>query len=608
MSAPWHCVRFQVSHVAGYQAIQWRELTPETNILLGQNGTGKSTIFEAMIVALHHLAGRHMRDHFVRTYPEATFEVEFAVPGEIEKFTAADTRRRGGSSKTGRDFAILQLVENRQPKSVVGRHSSHWLNNPLQRYEAALSETKRLLLSRQPEEQALAYQVIELCKRVPEAGQVEDWDWIRDETRRRGQTHARPLSCGQFDVLAIALDLIRFQQNLPSDEAPQFVFVDNLETFLHPACLDSTLRMIRYVLPTAQVFVSSHSVKLLLSRPSKSIFWLPREARKSARAEIASIRGLPGGARAAFFELYGDDVSNGVLSLISMLESPHYAEWLAECAHSCGVIARHAPSTDPQLSIAVKELHDHHSSVVFDVGAGAGDLLVALLATEADASEVTYIAFDPAATHPLTEKLSKRVNDAVADHLVGPASTIVRSLDEAPAECDLIALCNVCHAVEIPTLADELACLITEHLRRAENSTLLIIEVRTLGSGEGPFYLWTPEEWSFVFAGIPGLRVEQATLGEPGHPEGIDATFVRWRGSCPARIELSETIEARLREIIPEKRARCLDELLTRQGARLGGHDEAWRQRRVAFLCAQLAWLARAERGLASNAAAAVPS
>ncbi len=64
MAAPWTVTRFRVERIAGYEAIEWSGTVP---------GTGKSTLLEAMVVALKYPSGKYERDLSTRPYPDATY-------------------------------------------------------------------------------------------------------------------------------------------------------------------------------------------------------------------------------------------------------------------------------------------------------------------------------------------------------------------------------------------------------------------------------------------------------------------------------------------------------------------------------------------------------
>lgn len=579
--------RVRLWKVAGYESILWEHLRPDLNFVVGVNGAGKSTVLQALALGLNYLAGKHAEDLLSRTYPDAKMEIEM-TGGACPSFTFSGVQRIQGGRVRDLPVRVLQFVENRQPKNTVGEGRSALTKHPTGRYADAVSEIRHLLRSRSSEDQALARQVLHLCKSLSFDSRKTDWSWIENAIVDRGPRRARPVSCGQFDLLAVVLDLLRFKRVVEEESTAAVVLMDNPETYLHPACQEPLLKQVFDLLPEAQVFVASHSLRLLYHREPKSVFWMSREmATGSGDLEIKSLRELGGKARNAFYELYGNDPSSAILSLLYSLDSPEYFKFLLETALDPAIVSRPDPSRDKQMVAVRTDINFRRDCVVLDYGSGHGDLLEALMDWKVTGGLLTYVAVDKEEPPLLDERLSK----ARAQGAVSAESRVASELSEAPRECDVVVLCNVCHEISLPDLPKLLARLLKEHLRDSASSRIVIHEVETLLVGERNFVMWTPRDYSRVFADLDGIKVDERSSPKVDDRLTLNATVIRMSKRDALPTDLESILVARFRELLATKKRECLAELrglFAPRERQAGGLKDALRQRRVAFLEAQV--------------------
>ncbi len=586
----------KIWNVAGYTSLAWDRIQPDLNFLLGRNGAGKTTILQALSFGLNLLAGTRTEDLLTRTYPDGGIEI--TLKGRPEPIHLPFGKIRVSQGSPGEEYSldvrVLQFVENRQPKNTVGDVRNEFRQHPTRRYMNAISELKYLLESNEAD-QRFAAEVLAICKRITATGASEGWEWIRDSLIERGPLRARPLSCGQFDIAALSLDLVRLKHSLRNEPAPVFVLVDNPETYLHPACQEPVLELIGEMLPEAQLFVASHSLKLLCHREPKAVFWLSRESQdERGNVVIQSIRELPSGAKKLFYELYGDDLSSAVLRLLSAFESPEYYKFLSECASPGGLELRDKPAEDRQMLALRKQIGGLQEKwTVFDYGAGHGDLLVALLGWGETNPSTVYVAM----TKDESIYLRARIEQAVKDFRISSASMLVHNLADAPSDCDVIVLCNVCHEISLPYLPVRLSKLLTHHMRPVPWSRIVIHEVETLPAGESHFVMWTPVDFQKIFGWIDGLQIQTERVDFSGVP--LETTIIyrhQWNGEAD---NLEERLTQAFYEILPSKRESSLSEIERLKNLHIpgkGGLEEALRQRRLAFLVAQVTNICLLER------------
>ena len=585
--------RLRLTNVAGYRAITWTDIDPGLNLLLGKNGAGKSSVVQALSLTLSYLGGRRTEDLITRSYPQAQFELWF--DGNREP-VSVDVRsmRANQSAEKQYPISVLQVVEHRQPKNVVGSSEPDARHHPTLRYRNALSDLKFMIESDDASMRALANRVFELCKRIEAAGRDEDWDWIRKELVRRGPKRIRPLSCGQYDIAALVLDLVRFADSLAEEDAG-FVLFDSPETFLHPAAQEPVLQLTREMLPDCQIFVASHSLKLLSQRDPRTVFWLSREHENAQNeVEIFNVRKVESGSKELFFELYGDDVSSAVLGLLTAYESLEYYEFLVSCASPPGVVSRLAPHADRQMQEVVGQIRQaDHAWAVLDFGAGDGDLLAALLMDRSISSEWRYVAVEPAPS----EMLEQRLQEAVENGLIAETSHVVACLADLDGTFDAVVLCNVCHEILPPRLPAVIGQLLSRHLRSVQTSKLVIHEVETLSVGEREFIVWNPSDFRHIMKGIPGLKVQDVSIPRnKGVP--LETTVITLDLEIPLPNGLGQILEDRFGQFLARKKNDCLDEIahLLEERPPAGGMAATLRQRRHAFLVAQVATICELER------------
>ncbi len=556
----------ELENIAGYDRILWRSLQRDLNLLVGRNGAGKSTLLQALSSALIYVSRQRTEDLFRRTYPAGVIRLWMdGEPGPTEVCVSEMSKLR-----ESREYRVLYMIENRQPKNIVGHLKNSLEQHSSIRYPHTLSELKRLAAAG-GEDAALVDQVIEFARRVLGATEV---DAVMEALRARNKLQARPASCGQFDALAFGLDLIRFSQSDAAPATSTFVLIDNPETYLHPACLDPLLTEVRRLVPHAQIVVSSHSLRLLCHRESKNVFWMERTG---PQCDIQSVRELEGGARDLFLDLYGHDVSGAVLALLSDLSSPEYRKFLLECALPATIEQRDAPGADRQMQAVRDELTRSPAAYrILDVGAGHGDLLAALLDEQASAP-ITYYAADLEASPNLLERIEQGKRQALIAH----DSAFVGDLANSPGELDAVVLCNVCH--EVAPL--ELCRFLVQVLKLLRTGGRVVIhEVETLSLGEQLFIMWDSADYEAMFSAIPAVSVERR---DPPRARGVPLATTVLR-----RIEhLPDDVEDRLGRAfaahVPLKMKRTLDEVHALLARKETAFAEAMRQRRIAFLTAQ---------------------
>lgn len=560
----------ELENIAGYDRLLWRSLQRDLDLLVGRNGAGKSTLLQALSSALIYLSGKRTEDLFRRTYPAGVIRLwmdEGPGPTEIRVSEMHNLHE-------AREYRVLYMVENRQPKNIVGHLKNSLEQHSSIRYAHTLSELKRLAAAG-GENAILVDQVIEFGRRVVGATEV---DAVMESLWTRNQRQARPASCGQFDALAFGLDLLRFSRSDAALANSAFVLIDNPETYLHPACLEPLLGEVRRLVPHAQIIVSSHSLRLLCHRESKNVFWMERAGHQ---CEIHSVRELEGGARDLFLDLYGQDVSGAVFALLSDLSSPEYRKFLLECALPATIEQRDEPGADRQMLAVRDELTQQPVAYrILDVGAGHGDLLAALLAGQTS-FPITYYAADLGGSPNLLE----RIEQAKRQALITDDSTFVGELSNSPGDLDAVVLCNVCH--EVPAL--ELCRFLVQVLTLVRTGGRVVIhEVETLSLGEQLFIMWDSADYEAMFSAVPAVRVEPRELSRTrGVP--LATTVLRCIEHLP--IDVEDRLGCAFAAHVPLKMKRSLDEIQEQLTRKETGFAEAMRQRRIAFLAAQYAHL-----------------
>ena len=581
-------------NVAGYASLTWDRIQTDLNFLVGTNGAGKSTLLQALSTGLYYICGRRAEDILTRTYPEGEIELELDGIAAPQHFRLGDINKSQTPSKSLFSFQILQFVEHRQPKSVLGDGRSDLRQHATSRYANSVSEIKTLLASNEADRK-LAHEVLYLCKSINASGSRQDWKWIERAINERSQRKARPVSCGQFDIIALLLDLLRLKTSLKNNSQPAFILLDNPETYLHPACQEPVIGLVREQIPDAQLFISSHSLKLLCHREPKCVYWLSRQSQNECgEASVLSVRELKGGTRAAFFDLYGDDVSSAVLALLTAFQSPEYYKFLCECALPSKVEQRKSPRGDRQIQTVSDQLPRHPWKwTILDYGAGHGDLLEGLVAFGKAGDDTTYIALSREPSHVLLQRTKK----AKRSGKISGGSRVITSLGTAPSDCDAVTLLNVCHEILLPELPILLAKLLTSHLRRSLLSKVIIHEVKVMPAGERKFIMWTPEDFKRIFHGIPGIRVRTKVSSVPGVP--LDTTIV---SVIPDKVTfdgLKDILISRFWDLLPTKKEDCLTSIEHLSSNRImvdTGFDEMLRQRELASFTAQLAHICLLER------------
>lgn len=586
MGAPaWQVTGVILREIAGYSEIVWEGIQKDLNLLVGRNGCGKSSVLQALAMALNFFFGRRGEDLLTGAYESASITLRRS-DGSVQELSFREVRtvQTAPASRPVRE--VLYLVESRRPKSRIGRGRSQLTQHPSVRYDYVMSELQAVLRDRQGEGR-LAERIIELAQEMG-AGSPGDWEWILQMLQRGGPRAIRPMSCGQYDMLAIILDLVRMAEARTAPSDPVFIIIDNPDAFLHPAVQGNLISLIPRVLPGVQIFLATHSLKLLARREPRSVFWLSRErACSDRRVRVNSMRELDAEGSRLFYELYGTDASTAVLDLVMGLDATEYLKFLCECSLPCRLIVRERLKDDPQMQVIVDNMLEFDGPwALLDYGAGAGDLLMAGLRLGLRNPQWEYVAVQPEPS----ELLVQRVDTAKGQGAISTVSRISSELSNVAGKFDAVVLCNTCHAIafsELPVLLGQLL----EYLRLAPTSRLVIHEMELLRRGERDFIMWTPSDYTAVFRDVPGVRVEVRCDHRPDHVPLHTTLLWRVMGeSLPA--DLSELVAAAFRALLPNKLRDCVrgrNELRANRRGEGGDMAAHLEQRRDAFLSEQIA-------------------
>jgi energy-coupling factor transporter ATP-binding protein EcfA2 len=571
-----------VTHLAGYEEISWQGLQPSENLLVGRNGAGKSSLLEAIAVGLNFLQGRRSGDLLTGANQEAVIHFRFA--DGLEKTMSLGEIRASQTPVGSRPIeSVLYVHEARRPKSRFGRGRSRLVQHSTKRYEYVLSELQALLRG-SAQDRALAERLLRETGELRHSGHPREWEWARSALPRGGPNAPRPVSCGQYDVLSLVLDVVRTEEVLAKEQLQPFVILDNPEAFLHPALQEEMVRWISRRLPHAQIFIATHSLKLLARAAPPGVFWLSRDlAGKDNRVAVQAVRDLAPDSLGVFFELYGDDTSSAIFHLALGLESSEYLAFLCACALPCRSIARPDPIQDVQIRAVVDELrHFQGPWTLVDVGAGAGDLLVGAEGLGIANPAWEYVAVEE---NPSIQ-LINRVTQSRDAGRIASSSRIIAGMEDLPEQCDAVVFANTSHALGLDHLADWLAASL-ERLRPDSDSRCVIHEVEVLRHGEHNYVMWSPEDYLAVFATIPGVTVtERSYKRQAGVP--VHTTLLTRFDDRTLPADLATRLRTAFEALLLPKLQRLLSE---RESLRVAPEartlSAALRQRRRAFVSEQ---------------------
>lgn len=516
MSTPtWQVSRVTLRGIAGYSEITWGNIQPDLNLIVGRNGCGKSLTLQTIAMALNFLHGRRGEDILTAAYEQGSIALQ-RYDGAVQELSFQEVRAAQTAPESRPVQEVVYFVESRRPKSRIGRGRSQLTQHSSVRYDYLMGELQAQLRDRNGGDR-LTRRIIDLAQEIG-AGSRTEWEWTLRTLQSGGPRTMRPMSCGQYDVLAVLLDLVRAADARKTPSDPLFVIIDNPDAFLHPAVQENLIALILREIPGAQIFLATHSLKLLARREPRSVFWLSRDrSSHGAQVSVQPIRELDAEGSQLFYELYGTDASTAVLDLVMGLDATEYLKFLCECSLPCSPITRNCPEADPQMQSVVREISEFRGPwSLLDFGAGAGDLLTAGLRLGLKNPEWEYVAFQ----HCPSEALVRCVQAAKDERMISLASRVISELSSLEGDFDAVVLCNTCHAIafsELPVLlARLLGCL-----RHASTSRLVIHEVELLRRGEGDFIMWTHTDYAAVFMNLSGVKVEHReysrSVGVPLH-------------------------------------------------------------------------------------------
>ncbi|HTN87523.1 MAG TPA: methyltransferase domain-containing protein [Sorangium sp.] len=566
-------VSVQLENVAGYETLRWESLGPRRNLLYGVNGAGKSTVLDAIAYALSVLAGDRRGGPFPATYRGGRVTLGLRSPVEnIGSFAATidvdfSKRVQGAVPEAGLVPRPLIVQEDRQPQPRIGKANGRIGNirDPNSRYRALVGLLRTML----PDERNSIFE--RACDILGDRA-LSSAGWIAQELLRNHVRSARPLSCGQYDVLALLVAVADAAREHRRDTGG-VALIDSPETFTHPAALGKLIQAVEDMLPYSQILVATHAPSLLTSSAPGESFWLARTG--SPAEEVRDMRSMPSAEHQAFSALYGADVAETLARIASK-----GTVFLQQCADAANIPMRMAPSVDAQFGRAEALLRGCYD--LLEVGAGTGDFLK--FAIENGLSLRRYVGTNESSNSQLNVAIAIAAKNGIsASEYIADASTRSRPR----ARFDGTVALNVLHEVPFEHLPNLLLCML-EALR--PGGMIVCGEQNVLPVGEREFIFWRPSEMAMALRPVAKLDLVPAPR----------AFFAARLLDHYSRMDGDEQrVGEAFKHLLPEKRrqlAQDIAAIYSRQNCHPGGRD-------LAFLLAQLAHVVLLEERLGHPAA-----
>lgn len=323
-----------------------------------------------------------------------------------------------------------------------------------------------------------------------------------------------PLSqAGLSEGQRILLQLVAILHAKEGRLDERVLLLDEPENHLHPRALVTFVHALQTIIKNGQIWIATHSVPLLASLPTQSIWFVNEgKAKWAGRTPELVVQGLLGGAT-------GREDLEQFLALPAQLAANRFA---AECLVPPRPVD--TDSDDPQAAQVRDRVAQHRGPDagklnVLDYGAGQGRVLESLIDIQQDGERVPrvdYYAFEPAPPPGLAERIHAAFPGDSSERLFETDSAL-RTLDAGTL--DVVIMCNVLHEIS----PDDWTRLfgahgIVTHLLRPSGA-MLVLEDMEMPHGErahkyGFLILDRPQLLCLFDAISDGEKMESHTVRE----------------------------------------------------------------------------------------------
>lgn len=282
--------RIQIEGLWGRLDVDW-QLHPDVNILVGENGSGKSTVLQLMAAGLNSRFWMRKEVDFKT--------VTLTVGGRLYK--SSDTQwsgSRAGHSQFGlsiqeredidmnyiNTFEFIPSATEINENGTAKTNLDQQLEDVTRRYLAYQSKQSSKVFSKKTTfEEAFAQKsyLFETINRLfASTGKTVDeqegeLEFLIDGTER---IHRNDLSSGEKQLLVILLTVL-FQE-----EKPAILLMDEPEISLHLRWQYELIEIIRTLNPNCQVIIATHSPSIFNDGWRDKVFWMENIIQKAALA------------------------------------------------------------------------------------------------------------------------------------------------------------------------------------------------------------------------------------------------------------------------------------------------------------------------------------
>ena len=274
--------RIEVKGLWGRFNVNW-DLHPDVNILVGENGTGKSTILQIMFKAVEECSDG-LKSQNIIDYRDAHHQSKILFkPAFIAPFNA----KNNGIERDSTDILIpkidyIQTFDAFLKITDLDRYYNKGLYTPLD-YDLnevinafvsyQLDQTKKIINQKIDTTTAFAkmrYFMDTVNRLFINTGKVVDENDNRIVFLIGNEVQIEPnqLSSGEKQLLLILLTV------LCQDEKPTILLMDEPEISLHLRWQYELIEVIRELNPNCQVIIVTHSPSLFTNGWRNRVFWM----------------------------------------------------------------------------------------------------------------------------------------------------------------------------------------------------------------------------------------------------------------------------------------------------------------------------------------------